>query len=52
MAKRRLIKSGTGFPTLEDLKRKIPPGGLLNAGLRKGTTGKIVTAKELFKKGK
>ena len=28
--------SGAGFPTLADLKKTVPPGGLLNPGLRKG----------------
>jgi len=28
--------SGASFPTLGDLKKTIPPGGLLNPGLRKG----------------
>jgi hypothetical protein len=29
-------KTATGFPTLQDLQKTIPPGGLLNPGLRKG----------------
>jgi len=28
-----------GFPTLADLKRTIPPGGLLNPTLRQGKPG-------------
>ncbi len=47
MAKKRKKKgvgvvpgSGKGFPTLGDLKRKIPPKGLLDPSLRK-TAGKI-----------
>ena len=27
---------GTGFPTLADLKKTVPKGGLLNPDLRKG----------------
>lgn len=36
--------TGGGLPTLDDLKKKIPPGGLLNPGLRKG--GGFGTAKK------
>jgi len=28
--------TGGGLPTLGDLKKTIPPGGLLNKGLRQG----------------
>lgn len=29
-------KTKTGFPTLSDLQKTIPPGGLLNPKLREG----------------
>jgi len=30
-------RQSTGFPNLDDLRKTIPPGGLLNPGLRKNS---------------
>ncbi len=37
-----------GFPTIADLVKTVPKGGLLDPSLRRGVTGRIPTAKEVL----
>lgn len=38
------------FPTLADVRKQAGKKGLLNPNLRKGTTGKVPTVKQIFGK--
>lgn len=44
----RMVASPRRFPTLDDLKKSVPGGGLLDPCLRRGVSGKVPTIKEVF----